>query len=153
MKVSNMSITVATRWCYDYESILTCRCVQGGTPIMQVMFGADWTMYAELTANSCFMAFYDIWAPRHGNILWWKRNLLITFNHKGLKMVLTKFKVDRAKSVGGVRQSIAPWFSLKFCTKFKISDFLLTEEQRPQRLFCSTWCYTCLLNFIHVGIT
>ena len=98
-----MTFPVASRGRYDDESMLSCRCFQGGTVIMTVKFGIDWTMCIEVKPTSCFMVFYDISAPCHENIVWWKLKLLITFNDKGLKMVLTKVEVDRMNALGEVK--------------------------------------------------
>ena len=125
-------------WLSDCQSTLLCRCVQSGTLIMAVKFGAGWTVYAEVITTSCFMAFYDILAPCYDHILWWKFNLLIRFYYNILKSKQTKFEVDRVKSVRGV----------KFCTKFKMADFLLTVEKWPEKFLFILRCYTCLPNFI-----
>lgn len=47
---------VASRWRCDCHWILACRCVQGGTLIHCVKFGADWTMFSGVINNFLFHA-------------------------------------------------------------------------------------------------
>ena len=54
------------------------------------------------------VAKYDILPPRHVKIVQRKLKLLITFNHKGFKMALTKFEVNQVKSPGRVCYNTKP---------------------------------------------
>ena len=96
-----MSFPVASRWRYDYDRILACRCVQAGTVIKHEVWGRldnvrgsyNNLMFHGETRKMAAM-------PRPRCLTKTHR----TFHREGPSIALPKF--DLMNSVGGVRSSM-----------------------------------------------
>ena len=68
-------------------------------------FGNVPTMWSGVTAVNCFMAnnrnFIEIRHDLTSTSLLQKKQWILSFDHKGLEMTLTKFEVPWLKALGG----------------------------------------------------
>lgn len=84
--------------------------------------------------------------------------LLITFIHKGLNSILTEFKVDMIKCLGGVHSNTTSqkgekWAKFVCVLKSKRPTSCWFEVMTSRNFFCTSGHVTCSLNFIHLRQT
>ncbi len=83
-----MSFPVASRWRYDHEWNPSYRCIQAGTLVKYLKFGAYKTMYTEVIHILLFMARQSKWRPCHAHTIHPKQKISITFHVTDLKSSL-----------------------------------------------------------------
>ena len=89
--------------CFVCEWNSSYRCVQAGTLVKCLKFGAYRTMHTEVISISCFTARHSKWRSRHAHTVNPIRKILITSHVSRLKSVHTEFHDIPIKFVGGVR--------------------------------------------------
>ncbi len=73
--------------------------------MIHIKFDAYWTMYTEFLSILFFMAKCLKWQPRHIHTVTSKRNILLSFDPKGIKSTRSNFHENLIKSLGGVCES------------------------------------------------
>ena len=125
---------VSSGWCYGYDTVLMHRHNQGKNLYMYVEFGVDGELYDEVRGTWCFVAKSLNGWHHHGQLVWRRIKLFITFNLQDQTMILTDCEVCCVKSVGGCRYSTRIGNISKWRQKSKWTTWYWCVD-----VFCNIW--------------